>query len=170
MVVVVASLMKLWLRELTDGIIPAVHFRSFQKAQNETDFQNILKSMQLTNLSCLEYILRFLLKLASYSEHNKMVETNIAIIFGPNVFRCPSEDNTDSQDIVTENLQTVNFFSTLMKKFHSLFPAMPSKISLEICNRYMNIKLVIFMAMKWSNPYRLKLLKILQLIHVLPKY
>jgi hypothetical protein len=151
MVVVVASLMKLWLRELTDGVIPAVHFNSFQKAQNDTDLQNILKSMQITNLRCLEYILRFLVKLSSYSEHNKMVETNIAIIFGPSVFRCPSEGNPDSQDVVTENFQSVELFQTLMKHFDALFPATSNEIGLEITNRYTNIyklKLVTLMAMK----------------------
>lgn len=122
MVAIVAALMKSWLRELVDGIIPVDYFNDFKSAKTTTDLQNILKAMPLINVISLEYILRFLFELSKFSEFNKMTPNNIGIVFGPTLFKCPSEGNQNAQLYLIESMQTKEFVVNMMQDIHSLFP------------------------------------------------
>ncbi|CAI9735547.1 GTPase-activating 24-like isoform X2 [Octopus vulgaris] len=101
----VASLLKLYLRELPDSIIPSEHFQRFMsiayeavdkhKNQDEefiprlTEAVNILES---DNYNILQYLCKHLHKVSQYSDVNKMTLANLAMVFGPNVIRHEDEN------------------------------------------------------------------------------
>lgn len=101
----VASLLKLYLRELPDSIIPSEHFQRFMsiayeavdkhKTQDEqfiprlTEAVNIL---ELDNYNILQYLCKHLHKVSLYADVNKMTLANLAMVFGPNIIRHEDEN------------------------------------------------------------------------------
>ncbi|GAB1609267.1 rho GTPase-activating protein 24-like [Argonauta hians] len=101
----VASLLKLYLRELPDSIIPSEYFQKFMgiayeavdkhKNQDEefiprlTDAVNIL---EVDNYNILKYLCRHLYKVSQHSDVNKMTLANLSMVFGPNIIRHEDEN------------------------------------------------------------------------------
>ncbi|XP_066042483.1 protein FAM13A isoform X3 [Chamaea fasciata] len=92
-----ASLLKLFLRELPDGIITsALHPRFIQLYQDsrndmekESNLKGLLKELPYAHYRLLKYLCQFLIKLAEHHVENRMNLCNLAIVFGPNCFRVP---------------------------------------------------------------------------------
>uniref|UniRef100_A0A8C6ZQB5 Rho-GAP domain-containing protein n=1 Tax=Nothoprocta perdicaria TaxID=30464 RepID=A0A8C6ZQB5_NOTPE len=90
-----ASLLKLFLRELPDGIITsALHPRFIQlyqdtrnDMQKESKLKELLKELPDANYCLLKYLCRFLTKVAEHHIENKMNLCNLATVFGPNCFQ-----------------------------------------------------------------------------------
>jgi Rho GTPase-activating protein 9 len=123
MVVIVASLMKLWLRELLDGIVPAHHFNDFKEATDVQKLEKAVKDLPVLNKACLEYLLRFLNDLSKFSDQNKMTPSNIGIVFGPTVFRTPSEANPTSTNYMLESMSSTEFIINMLTNIDVLFPS-----------------------------------------------
>ncbi|XP_010221569.1 PREDICTED: protein FAM13A-like [Tinamus guttatus] len=93
-----ASLLKLFLRELPDGIITsALHPRFIQlyqdtrnDMQKESNLKELLKELPDANYCLLKYLCQFLTKVAEHHVENKMNLCNLATVFGPNCFHVPS--------------------------------------------------------------------------------
>ncbi|XP_032916205.1 protein FAM13A isoform X4 [Catharus ustulatus] len=95
-----ASLLKLFLRELPDGIITsALHPRFIQlykedisrnDMQKEGYLKELLKELPDAHYCLLKYLCRFLIKVAEHHVENRMNLCNLATIFGPNCFHVPS--------------------------------------------------------------------------------
>jgi len=92
-----ASLLKQFLRELTEPIIPMLYQEILLKLQemycrdNEKlipHVREVLKQLPDTNREVLEYLFEFMLEISTKSEINKMTPTNLAVVFGPSLFRC----------------------------------------------------------------------------------
>uniref|UniRef100_A0A8C8AR48 Rho-GAP domain-containing protein n=1 Tax=Otus sunia TaxID=257818 RepID=A0A8C8AR48_9STRI len=91
----VASLLKLFLKELPVAVFPdnicSGLLKTFQGTEQTDNQENNLKQL----LSCLpkahqnlfQYLSAFLLKLATYSTVNFMTLENLAIVFGPALFK-----------------------------------------------------------------------------------
>ena len=64
-----------------------------------------IETLPRINRHTLRYLMEFLSELSQYSEINKMNQNNIAIVFGPCIFKCPSEveDSVPSASIVEES-------------------------------------------------------------------
>lgn len=81
----IASLLKMWVRDLADPLVPYLMFEELIKVspgKNYLDFVNKLpKAHRLT----LAYLIGFLKDLSKYEEDTKMSDSNLAIVFGPNV-------------------------------------------------------------------------------------
>ncbi|XP_025945929.1 protein FAM13A isoform X4 [Apteryx rowi] len=93
-----ASLLKLFLRELPDGIITsALHPRFIQlyqdtrnDMQKEGNLKELLKELPDAHYCLLKYLCRFLTKVAEHHVENRMNLCNLATVFGPNCFHVPS--------------------------------------------------------------------------------
>ncbi|KFP12634.1 Protein FAM13A, partial [Egretta garzetta] len=93
-----ASLLKLFLRELPDGIITsALHPRFIQlyqdtrnDVQKESNLKELLKELPDAHYCLLKYLCQFLIKVAEHHVENRMNLCNLATVFGPNCFHVPS--------------------------------------------------------------------------------
>ncbi|XP_037127587.1 rho GTPase-activating protein 22 isoform X1 [Syngnathus acus] len=97
----VASLLKLYLRELPEPVIPFTKYAQFlscamllnkDREMGIIELGKQVKSLPKVNYDLLEYICRFLDEVQSHSDANKMSVQNLATVFGPNVLRPRVED------------------------------------------------------------------------------
>lgn len=110
-VMAVAGLLKLFLRELPDSVIPEHMTKQFVNIHESfnTNTEDYVKRVREEfnelpeeNYDLLKYLLNFLVLVAQHEEENKMGPMVLAIVFGPNVFRCAS-DLTGLKDQSTTN-------------------------------------------------------------------
>uniref|UniRef100_A0A3Q2YFD3 Rho GTPase activating protein 22 n=1 Tax=Hippocampus comes TaxID=109280 RepID=A0A3Q2YFD3_HIPCM len=100
----VASLLKLYLRELPEPVIPFTKYAQFLScALLLNKDREMVKSLPKVNHNLLEYICRFLDEVQSHSDANKMNVQNLATVFGPNVLRPRVEDPLENTDTMIEN-------------------------------------------------------------------
>lgn len=96
---VAAGIIKLYLRTLPDSLIPTALSADFLKIVRMDDDSQLeavtafIRSIPEPNLSILRYLFCFLTKVAEASDSNKMVSSNIAIVFAPNLLFF--DDNED---------------------------------------------------------------------------
>ncbi|CAL8362566.1 unnamed protein product [Boreogadus saida] len=91
----VASLLKLFFRELPIPLVPEAHRRQllsgiaeYKDEQELIGFlKDILGCLPVDYFSILSYLIHFLSRVASHSQSNQMPMENLATIFGPCVFR-----------------------------------------------------------------------------------
>ncbi|XP_063048159.1 rho GTPase-activating protein 22 [Engraulis encrasicolus] len=97
----VASLLKLYLRELPEPVVPFSKFQEFMacakllsKDQEAglLELGNQVKTLPQVNYNLLKYICSFLDEVQSYSDDNKMGVQNLATVFGPNILRSATDD------------------------------------------------------------------------------
>ncbi|XP_063731399.1 rho GTPase-activating protein 22 isoform X1 [Eleginops maclovinus] len=97
----VASLLKLYIRELPEPIIPFPKYTQFlscaqiltkDKAMGIIELGKQVKSLPQVNYNLLTYICKFLDEVQSHSNENKMSVQNLATVFGPNILRPRVED------------------------------------------------------------------------------
>ncbi|XP_019381382.1 PREDICTED: rho GTPase-activating protein 24 isoform X3 [Gavialis gangeticus] len=124
----VASLLKLYLRELPEPVIPYAKYEDFLSCakllskEEETGLKELVKqvkSLPPVNFSLLKYICRFLDEVQSYSGVNKMSVQNLATVFGPNILRPKVEDPLTIMEgtVVVQQLMSV-----MISKHEELFP------------------------------------------------
>lgn len=120
----VASLLKLYLRELPEPVVPFNKYTEFlstaqllAKNQEEgiLELGRQLKSLPQVNYNLLRYICRFLDEVQSHSSQNKMSVQNLATVFGPNIFRPKMED----PQIMMEGSSQVQHLMTVLISEHS---------------------------------------------------
>ncbi|XP_014912264.1 rho GTPase-activating protein 22-like isoform X1 [Poecilia latipinna] len=97
----VASLLKLYLRELPEPVIPFSKYEDFLTCaqllakDEEEGIQELGKqvnTLPLPNYNLLKYICKFLDEVQSHCNENKMSVQNLATVFGPNILRTKMED------------------------------------------------------------------------------
>ncbi|XP_054610539.1 rho GTPase-activating protein 24-like [Dunckerocampus dactyliophorus] len=97
----VASLLKLYLRQLPEPLIPYSHYQDFllcgTKLSNDPvegleELRNLLQELPVANFNLLKFICQFLNEVQSHSKGNKMSCQNLATVFGPNILRAKAED------------------------------------------------------------------------------
>ncbi|CAN2388976.1 GTPase-activator protein for Rho-like GTPases [Pristimantis euphronides] len=89
-----ASLLKLFLREMPDGVISAamlprfiqVYQESANDAQRESSLRELIKGLPDTHYSLLKYLCCFLTQVVQHHTVNKMNVYNLATVFGPSCF------------------------------------------------------------------------------------
>jgi len=96
-----ASLLKLWLRELAEPLIPAHAYENCmeigKKESNEdvgTMAWELIDTLPEINKRVITYMTDFLKVVAKpeNQKHTKMSVSNLAMVFAPNFLRCPSEN------------------------------------------------------------------------------
>ncbi|CAL9687925.1 unnamed protein product [Knipowitschia caucasica] len=120
----VASLLKLYIRELPEPVIPFAKYTQFLScAQIITKDREMavvelckqVKSLPQVNYNLLCYICRFLDEVQSHSNENKMSVQNLATVFGPNVLRPRMEDPVT----MMEGSSQVQLLMTVLISEHS---------------------------------------------------
>jgi len=112
----VAGLLKMFLRELPEPLCTFELHEKFLEIQRFHSEDMLEKSKHLLNSLPSDHrtlfleLLSLLLKVSSYSEFNKMTSQNLAIVFGPNIFRGRDE----SAFAAIENSQSVNELTTFL--------------------------------------------------------
>ncbi|XP_071609686.1 rho GTPase-activating protein 24 isoform X2 [Heliangelus exortis] len=123
----VASLLKLYLRELPEPVIPYTKYEDFLSCakmlskEEEMALKELVKqvkSLPAVNYNLLKYICRFLDEVQSYSGVNKMSVQNLATVFGPNILRPKVEDPLAIMEgtVVVQQLMSV-----MISKHEELF-------------------------------------------------
>ncbi|KAI8925684.1 Rho GTPase activation protein [Entophlyctis helioformis] len=98
-----SSLLKLWLRELSDPLIPAEYYESciqVGKDSSNAGAELYLPALQLVNSlpeinrKVVHYMIQFLKIIAEPQNQpfTKMNVSNLAMVFAPNFLRCPSDN------------------------------------------------------------------------------
>ena len=100
-----ASLLKFWLRELPEPLIPARFHQPLLeccKIPNEHEkIRGILTVCLMLpgiNIATLTCLMKFLAEVAKKSHLNKMEPRNLAIIFAPNVLPVPMQENIKTKN------------------------------------------------------------------------
>jgi len=92
----VASLLKMFLRELPDSLIPydvqpafiSAHGLREDKEKHLTVLRHLINKLPQANYDLLKYLITFLNEITESSDVNKMTPVALAVVFGPNIFRC----------------------------------------------------------------------------------
>ncbi|XP_063066683.1 rho GTPase-activating protein 24 isoform X2 [Engraulis encrasicolus] len=137
----VASLLKLYLRELPEPVIPFSKFEEFLACtkilskDQDTGMKELKKqveSLPPVNYNLLKYICRFLDEVQSYSGVNKMSVQNLATVFGPNILRPKIEDPVA---IMEGTVLVQQLMAVLIGRHDVLFPRDEDTngTSLELC-------------------------------------
>uniref|UniRef100_A0A8C9SCJ0 Rho GTPase-activating protein 24 n=1 Tax=Scleropages formosus TaxID=113540 RepID=A0A8C9SCJ0_SCLFO len=137
----VASLLKLYLRELPEPVIPFAKYDDFLSCtkllsrDEESGMKELRKQVQglpPVNYNLLKYICRFLDEVQSYSGVNKMSVQNLATVFGPNILRPKIEDPVA---IMEGTVLVQQLMSVLIGRHDVLFPKdEDSPTAAELCN------------------------------------
>ncbi|XP_044615412.2 rho GTPase-activating protein 22 isoform X4 [Equus asinus] len=125
----VASLLKLYLRELPEPVVPFARYEDFlscaqlltkDEREGTLELAKQVHSLPLANYNLLRYICKFLDEVQSHSNVNKMSVQNLATVFGPNILRPQIEDPVT----IMEGTSLVQHLMTVLIRKHSqLFTA-----------------------------------------------
>ncbi|XP_076365640.1 protein FAM13A-like isoform X2 [Tachypleus tridentatus] len=114
-----ASLLKLFLRELPEPVVPASLCPEFLNAVRNCGDQRqecamrlkcLVEKMPSENFNLLKYLSQFLKEVADHKEQNRMGPLALGIVFGPNIFRF-SDDMKGLKDQSVTN-QVIGYFIT----------------------------------------------------------
>nr|XP_020635818.1 rho GTPase-activating protein 25 isoform X2 [Pogona vitticeps] len=126
----VASLLKLYLRELPEPVIPCAQYEDFLlcgqllTADEAKGHQQLVKQLALLprdNCNLLSYICRFLHEIQQNSITNKMSVENLATVFGVNLIKPKMEDPVTIMK-GTHHIQKV--MTVMISQHTKLFPAL----------------------------------------------
>ncbi len=102
---VLASLMKLWLRELCDPLIPEELYNDCIKSEDANACVKIIQRLPTVNRRVVLFVISFLQLFVEDKVQavTKMTPANLALVMAPNLLRCSSE----SMSVVFTNAQSV---------------------------------------------------------------
>lgn len=101
---VLASLMKLWLRELCDPLVPdEMYNECITNSKNPTACVQIVERLPTINRRVVLFVISFLQLFLEerIQAVTKMTAANVALVMAPNLLRC----NSDSMSVVFTNAQ-----------------------------------------------------------------
>nr|XP_029540430.1 rho GTPase-activating protein 22-like [Oncorhynchus nerka] len=119
----VASLLKLYLRELPEPVVPFCKYEDFLACAQllakdaEVGVQELGKqvsNLPPANYNLLKYICKFLDEVQSHAIKNKMSVQNLATVFGPNILRPKMEDPV----VIMEGTSLVQSLMTVLISEH----------------------------------------------------
>ncbi|XP_058239556.1 protein FAM13A isoform X3 [Hemibagrus wyckioides] len=119
----VASLLKLYLRELPEGLVHSSIHNTLIQLYNESkedefckNTQELLLKLPDVHYSVLRYLCHFLTQVEQQQCHNRMTAFNLATVFGPNVFHVsPGFEGIQEQDVCNK------IMSRLIENYSTIF-------------------------------------------------
>ncbi|CAI4221664.1 unnamed protein product [Auanema sp. JU1783] len=118
---VAAGLLKLWLRQLPDPLIPnSIYARALQASENPQEAVRLVELLSPTHKLVLARLIALLQDLSrdEVVVHTKMDVSNLAMVMAPNVLRCESEDPR----VIFENTRReMGFLKTLILHYDTSF-------------------------------------------------
>uniref|UniRef100_A0A8B9LI60 Rho GTPase activating protein 22 n=1 Tax=Astyanax mexicanus TaxID=7994 RepID=A0A8B9LI60_ASTMX len=132
----VASLLKLYLRELPEPVIPFNKYEDFltcaqlllKDEEGLSELAQQVKTLPQANYNLLKYICKFLDEVQSHSSENKMSVQNLATVFGPNILRPKMEDPVTMMEGTS---QVQHLMTVLISEHERLYGSMESETSSE---------------------------------------
>ncbi|XP_062240830.1 rho GTPase-activating protein 25 [Platichthys flesus] len=124
----VASLLKLYLRELPEPVVPWTQYQDFLDCTSMLDCSNtegwekLEKQISLlprTNYNLLSYVCRFLFEVQQHSKVNKMNVENLATVMGINLLKPQMEDPID---VMKATPQIQKLMTVMIRQHETLFP------------------------------------------------
>jgi hypothetical protein len=92
-----AGLLKYWLRELGEPLIPELMYEDcIAHSDSAAHAQQVISSLPDINKRVAQFLIKFLQKVAEpeHQKHTKMSAQNLAMVFAPSFLRCPSDNPT----------------------------------------------------------------------------
>ncbi|XP_041364498.1 rho GTPase-activating protein 24-like [Gigantopelta aegis] len=145
----VSSLLKLYLRELPESIIPCKHYQKFMnfalrfldvkedplKMEVVVSLKSFMPQLPVDNYNILKYLCRMLNSVGQKSSVNKMSMLNIATVFGPNIIR-HMDDNPELFMMTAEIAQQlafmlINYFDIVFELEYDSGPTSPEPVPVE---------------------------------------
>nr|XP_029496876.1 rho GTPase-activating protein 22-like [Oncorhynchus nerka] len=123
----VASLLKLYLRELPEPVVPFNKYTEFlftaqlltkDKEEGIFELGRQVRTLPQVNYNLLKYICRFLDEVQSHSSQNKMSVQNLAAVFGSNILRPKMED---AQTMMEGSSQVQHLMTILISEHSRLY-------------------------------------------------
>uniref|UniRef100_A0A671YCR3 Rho GTPase activating protein 1 n=1 Tax=Sparus aurata TaxID=8175 RepID=A0A671YCR3_SPAAU len=117
-----AVILKTFLRELPEPLLTyqlyndIVNFASVSSDSQATIMKTLVESLPEENYASLRYLITFLAQVSANSEVNKMTNSNLAVVFGPNLLW--GRDNAMSLSAIGP---INNFTRTLLDQQHLVF-------------------------------------------------
>ncbi|XP_034094293.1 rho GTPase-activating protein 25 isoform X3 [Gymnodraco acuticeps] len=124
----VASLLKLYLRELPEPVVPWTQYQDFLDCTNLLDssgsegWKKLEKQIALlprTNYNLLSYVCRFLFEVQQHSSVNKMNVENLATVMGINLLKPQIEDPIS---VMKATPQIQKLMTVMIRQHEALFP------------------------------------------------
>ncbi|XP_070690589.1 rho GTPase-activating protein 25 [Pempheris klunzingeri] len=124
----VASLLKLYLRELPEPVVPWTQYQDFLDCTNMLDcsstegWEKLEKQIALLpriNYNLLSYICRFLFEVQLHSKVNKMNVENLATVMGINLLKPQIEDPIT---VMKATPQIQKLMTVMIRQHETLFP------------------------------------------------
>ncbi|KAK3573268.1 hypothetical protein QTP86_019230 [Hemibagrus guttatus] len=123
-VCMVASLLKLYLRELPEGLVHSSIHNTLIQLYNESkedefckNTQDLLLKLPCVHYSVLSYLCHFLTQVEQQQCHNRMTAFNLATVFGPNVFHVSAGfEGIQEQDVCNKIMSRfIENYSTIFE-------------------------------------------------------
>ena len=120
----IATLLKLYYRELPSPLIPPCCLRNLLEASSTTnDFSPTVKTVlnqhfPAQHLACLRLLLALLHRVVDHSDRNKMTARNLGVVLAPTLLR-----ESDSEELGLYDIQSgVTLVQKLIEEAPNLFP------------------------------------------------
>jgi hypothetical protein len=121
----VASVLKLYFRELKNPLFPSDKYYDFIKCCRREDHQDRLDAIQQTVslihpaiCTVMRYLFKFLYDVSQHTADTKMNSANLAVVFGPTLTRAP--DNADPR-LLHNDVPAINVLIQLCIEHHKYF-------------------------------------------------
>ncbi|KAJ2662653.1 hypothetical protein IWW48_001711 [Coemansia sp. RSA 1200] len=114
-----ASLLKEWMRDLADPLVPESYYARCVAAPDDPDLaREVFAAMSQPALRVVRYLLAFFARLLrpSVRARTKMDASNLALVFGPSLLRNPA---SDPRDMFANSSNEQRFVLTLIDVFGS---------------------------------------------------
>ena len=122
----IASLLKMYLRELPEPLLTYDFFNEWMRAaqvEKPADRQvalfNVLDQLPPANFSNFRFLVEFLSDLKKYSEQNKMSASNIAIVVAPNILWPAGESGANATHTSLASRIVESFIENYQKYFNT---------------------------------------------------
>ncbi|KAM8886207.1 rho GTPase-activating protein 25 isoform 2-T2 [Spinachia spinachia] len=124
----VASLLKLYLRELPQPVVPWTQYQDFLDCTNRLDIsstqgwetlQDQIALLPRIHYNLLSYVCRFLFEVQQHSKVNKMNVENLATVMGINLLKPQIEDPIS---VMKATPQIQKLMTAMIRKHETLFP------------------------------------------------
>lgn len=106
-------------------LLPDLHNRK----EKISKFRDIVSKLAKPNRSTLHILLKHLLKVSEYSEFNRMLIPNLAIVFGPTLMWPAQESVNMALDLMQQNFVIeallLDFDSIFERRWRDEFPQIP---------------------------------------------
>lgn len=110
-----ASLLKLWFRDLSDPTIPVSMLGALSDTYEKKTYFEFIATLPPAHYNVLKYLIGFLQELSTHQEQTKMNSKNYAIVFAPNIVQ--PKDITEPFQVSRYSDIAIDFMLTLIEKW-----------------------------------------------------